>query len=58
VETDFGADAAFADNPVLSGISITSDGSVYFTDFNNKVVINLPEAAQKAQEVSPDQFTQ
>ena len=50
---NFGVDA-FADDPVLSGIFLTSSGVVTLTNYNEKVTINLPEAAQQAVEVSPD----
>ncbi len=57
-ETDFSAAAALSNNPALAGLAITSDGTMYFTNYNKSVVINLPEAAAKAREVSPSQLTQ
>jgi hypothetical protein len=58
VEMDLGSAGAFMDDPSFSDISLTSDGSMLFTDYNKKVVINLPEDARQAQEVSPAQFAQ
>ena len=57
-ETDLSAAAALSDNPVLAGMAVTSDGTMYFSNYNESVVINLPQAAARAQEVSPSQFTQ
>ena len=53
---NFGIDA-FADDPVLSGIYLSSSSFVTLTHYNEKVTINLPEAAQEAIEVSPDNIT-
>jgi hypothetical protein len=54
VTTNFGSVPAFASDPVLSGIYMTSSGVVTLSNYNQKVTINLPEAAQQAIEVSPD----
>ena len=51
---DFGPDSPFGKD--LSGVTITTDGTLRFTDYNTNVVINLPEAARQAQAVSPTQL--
>jgi hypothetical protein len=58
ITAEFGGVAAFADDPVLAGITITSHGSVTFSDYNEKTSITLPEEAREAVETSPDNFTQ
>ena len=36
-------------------MTITTDGSMYFTNYNESVVITLPEAARNAPDVSTNQ---
>ncbi len=54
VKADFGPDSPLGKD--FSGVSITTDGVIQFTNYNQKVVINLPEAARQAQAVSPSQI--
>ena len=52
-QADFTSDGPFKD--VISGVTITTDGSMYFTNYNESVVITLPEAARNAPDVSTNQ---